>query len=183
MRTSIALLSAIALHTGRLIAQETVDLEPGARIRISSADGRVKDVTGVVTALRGDSLVVKRERNGETIAVSVRAIGRLDVSVGRHSHGWAGAGIGLVGGAALGSVLGYAAGDDPRKACSDTDCLFAGLDRYTAREKAAGGAIALGIVGTIAGAIVGHHVTTDRWRPLIAPRPSALAIGFRGLAF
>ena len=56
-----------------------------------------------------------------------------------------GAGIGFVSGAAFGAIIGYAAGDDPENVWFST----------TAKEKAGGGAILFGALGSGVGALWG----------------------------
>jgi hypothetical protein len=167
----MVLLSTMAIAAGPLVAQAPINVAPGTRIRVSSSDRQLKDIIGVVAAHRGDSLVVRRNRRGDTLALNIREITRLQVSA-RRPHGWAGAGIGLVGGAVLGAVIGHAEGDDPPEPCSDIECWFVSLDHYTASEKAAAGAFFGGLIGAITGGIVGHYVQTDRWRTIIAPGPN-----------
>ena len=53
--------------------------------------------------------------------------------------------------------------------------MFANLDRTTAREKAAAGATGLGLIGAIAGGIVGHLHQTDRWQTIIATKSKVAA--------
>jgi hypothetical protein len=171
-------LSAIGIAVAEAsMAQEPGNLAPATRIRVSAASRQLKDVIGVVVAHRGDSLFFQPEHRGDTLALHVYELTRLDVSVERKSHGWAGAGIGLVAGAALGAIAGEAAGDDPPQPCDDVGCLF--VIRMTANEKAAMGAIGLGLVGTIAGGIVGHFHRTDRWESVVVPRPKIATISGR----
>jgi hypothetical protein len=62
-----------------------------------------------------------------------------------------GAGIGLLGGGALGAAIGFASGDDTCPPPSRGMCLF----RFSAGQKAAFLAIGFGALGLVAGSVIG----------------------------
>ncbi len=65
-----------------------------------------------------------------------------------------GAGIGFLSGAAVGAIIGFAEGDDDPICSSFVFGTFC-FEGSTAGEKAVGGAIGLGVIGSGVGAIVG----------------------------
>ena len=78
----------------------------------------------------------------------------------KRNAGLKGALIGLGVGAATGAIIGFVSGDDPIEECGPNDffCLGAALNNafaMTAGQKAAAGAMGLGVMGTITGFILG----------------------------
>lgn len=140
-----------------LVAQQSPELQPGQRIRVSLAgDGRV---AGTLIGLPSDSLVLETADETHTYARS--AITQLEVSRGSGSHWKAGALIG----AATGSVATFAvlnSDNSPSNNMCDSEhnqdaigmgpCLaFAGL--------------AGGLGGALLGGVVGSLLHTEAWAP------------------
>ena len=183
MKHSIICWSALGVLTAVVArAQGPAPLAPNTRVRISAPSRQLNGVIGAVIVNRGDSLWLRGERVGDTLVLAVRDLTRLEVSRRQDTHGLAGAGIGLLGGAAVGAILGYAAGDDKpsssqSSSCRNEDFCFSGPNFYlTAGNKAAIGAVGLGVVGAAIGGVVGYTHRTDRWESVLAPGPRVATI-------
>ena len=181
---SVVLVIALA---GTASAQEPgsvpPEVQPGARIRVSGPN--IGRATGRVISAGGDSLALVRDRSGDTLRLASHEIQSLDLSVGRHKRRWTGAGLGFLGGAAVGTVVGLATYEKPKDCSGTALCdLGSGFD-------AAFGAVLFGAAGGITGAFVGAG-RADDWKPLpLASRTSleirpwrarggaALALSFR----
>jgi hypothetical protein len=171
MRHAMLLFGAMSLAASRIEAQLPSSLPPGTRVRVSAATRQLMDVVGVVIAQRSDSLWIRGDVVGDTLTFDVRDLTRLDISGRKDRHTLAGAGIGLVCGALIGAATGAAAGDDASSPSSGI-----GL-RPSAGFKAAVGAAALGIVGTVVGAFAGHASVADHWDPVLAQGPKVTTAG------
>jgi hypothetical protein len=90
------------------------------------------------------------------------AVTQVEVSRGQRTRWRRGLGIGFLGGAAAGSVLGIVLGAD-------------GND-LRAEHAAAGGAFLGGIAGGAIGTVAGATTRVDRWEPL--PLTNASSLGF-----
>lgn len=144
------------------------EVQPGARVR-ASAPG-VGTMSGRVVAVQGDSLRVARDHSADTVRFAVSQLTSLDLSVGRHKRRWRGAGIGFLGGAALGAAVGAATYQKPDCTGSAYFCdIGRGADVVV-------GATVVGAVGAVAGAVVGGG-TVDSWRPVSLARRASLEIG------
>jgi hypothetical protein len=178
-----ALVVLLVMLASTASAQESGTLQsaiqPGARVRVSTVGAGT--VTGRVVAVQGDSLQLTRDRSVDTLRLAGSQLTSLEVSVGRHKRRWRGAGLGFLGGAALGAVLGAATYRKPD--CSG-DAYFCDLGPGF---DATFGAVLLGGAGAVVGAIAGGG-SADDWQPvalrrsarlqLIVPRPSArMALG------
>jgi hypothetical protein len=93
----------------------TAALKPGARVRVTEV--RRARWTARVVALRPDTLTVQWERRrngaerfmsqyGDTVALALASVERLEVSGGEHREVGRGMGLGLVLGALAGGVVG-----------------------------------------------------------------------------
>lgn len=155
---SLALFTLLAATAG---AQESRQLPPevqaGARVRASAPGAGT--VTGRVVAVEGDAFQVARDRAADTVRLVAQQLTSLDLSVGRHKRRWLGAGIGFLGGAALGTAVGAATYQKPENCQGAYFCDFGpGADMAL-------GAILLGTAGAVTGAIVGAG-RADDWKPL-----------------
>jgi hypothetical protein len=154
-------------------------VQPGARVRVSAPGAGT--LTGRVVAVEGDSLLLARDRSADTLRLAQSQLTSLDVSVGRHKRRWRGAGLGFLGGAALGAVIGAATYKKPDCSGEAYFCdLGQGFD-------ATFGAALLGGVGAVVGAIIGGG-SADDWQPvalrrsarlrlMVPPSPTRLALG------
>ena len=117
----------------------------GSRIRVTAPAVLLDSASGTVVSVTADSLQFRRSGIWTTIALA--DVTRLDVRTGTRSHGFLGIGLGFLGGAIVGTVM--SGPDDP------------GFSAYSAL---------FGIVGGLAGGIVGLMATTERWEPVTLER-------------
>jgi len=143
-------------------------VQPGARIR-ASATG-VGAVTGTVIAMQGDSLDLARDRSADTVRLAANQLTSLELSVGRHKRRWTGAGIGFLGGAAIGALIGRASYQPSN--CTEFLCDLGPEPAEIV------GAVIVGGFGAIVGAGIGAG-TADDWKPL-AP-DGRTSLGLRAL--
>jgi hypothetical protein len=150
-------------------AQQTTALHPGQRVRVTSTSS--KDVTGVVSQARTDSIVVFTEPTGATITFATPDVRKVDVSRGRSAA--EGAKKGALWGAGIGAgfavlIAAIAASDNNQNA------------HYNVGEFAAnmvGG-------GLTWGAVIGAFVKAERWdhvafQPLVGLSSAGVSISFR----
>jgi hypothetical protein len=167
----VALVVLLVMLAVSAAAQEPGTLQsvvqPGARVRVSTVGTGMG--TGRVVAGPRDSLHVARERSVDTLHLAGSQLTSLDVSVGRHKRRWRGAGLGFLGGAALGAVIGAATYQKPDCAGDAYFCdLGQGFD-------ATFGAALLGGAGAVVGAITGAG-RADDWRPVALQRSARLQL-------
>jgi len=98
-----------------------------------------------VLALRGDSLLLQLQAGGDSVALPMAKVERLEVSQGLHSSTLKGLGFGVVTGAVLGTVGGASSGGS-----------------YPAIA-AVGGGIIGGLAGLVIGGVIGAFHTSERW--------------------
>jgi hypothetical protein len=153
-------------------AQSTADLREGTRVRIAeAAAGRL---VGTVSAVRGDTLVV---RSGNDVrAVPFSSIRVLQVSRGRPprlASALEGGAIGLVTGSAAGAagaVLGtLVSGDDCDREGEDLLCFSTGTWALV-------GVIIGAPFGAASGAVAGFLFPRERWRSIGLPGAPALTV-------
>ena len=146
-------------------------LEAGARVRVTSSEpGFLGSPTVAnVLAQRGDTLFLRREGTRDTLPISLRSITQLDVSTGRSSHIGKGMGLGFLGGAVIGAILGAAT----HKSCSSgglgPPCFSQGGDALAA-------GLVVGVLGTLAGGAIGAVWQTENWERLAV---MSVKLGFR----
>src|SRR5436190_19842791 len=169
MRTTILTVAAFVVPLLGLPAQEATTLHQGQRVRVTSTSN--KDVTGVVSQVRADSIVVFTEPTGATLAFATSELRNVDVSRGRSAGEGAkrgalwGGGIGA-GFAVLVAVI----------AASDSNQN----DNYPVGEFAAntvGG-------GMVWGAVIGAFVKAEHWdhvafQPHVGLRSAGVSISLR----
>ena len=149
----VVALSAIARGT---VAQDTLAIEAGERVRLTLAV-REDPVVGVLVAQDRDSLRVQPRPESSPIAFARADVTGVDASQGLHGHAGTGALVGLLAGGVAGAALGAS--------CQD-DFLCPG---------AGGGALLLGGTGLLFGALVGVFVRTERWEGVY---PEDVKVGF-----
>ena len=123
----------------------------GSRIRVTVVDpgkGSTKRLTGTVVASGDTTLTVQTNKSKPPLVIPRANIAGLETSV-QPSRKGRGALIGLGVGAFMGAMMGFASGDDPD-----------GLISFTAEAKAGMGAIVLGPLGAIIGALAAPG---ERW--------------------
>ena len=136
---------ALLLAPACLSAQRPL-VEPGARVRVTAPDFGFVEQVGTYEGVRRGMLVVIAD---STISFPLAAVYRIEVQR-RRGHPWRGAGIGFLGGAVLGAVIGPTLGGD--------------LTEGDKRIIAAGG---LGLVGSLVGIGVGSSIKTERWETMM----------------
>ena len=138
-------------------------IDVGRRVRVTTPGVPGRDrYAGRVVAVSADSLTLHRDGAKAPSAIPFASITRLEVSRGRHPSGWRGAGIGLVAGAAVGTIVGVATYQEKRGDCY----LFVGCTADYREAKGispSGGAILGAAGGMIVGTIVGRMVRSERW--------------------
>ena len=112
MRRAVLLAMVLSGVAGSdALAQADAPLQPGQRVRVRST-AYTPELTGVIEAIRPDTLVVRNQDRSVPTAVPLATVDRLQVSHGRHSHWMTGAAIGFGVGAASGAAIGAASGED-----------------------------------------------------------------------
>lgn len=157
-RTYLALVLCLCA-AGPLDAQRQ-SVSPGDRVRVSARS--FPRVSGTVLDARPDSLVL-RSRGGDTIHTAWSDVRTLDVSGGssRVSTALRYGGIGLLGGAATGVVVGYASFEE-----DDDGWCFVACSRT---EAGLAGAALFGFVGGATGVLSGMFFPAQRWRRAETP--------------
>jgi len=169
MRNTILTVAAYLVPFFGLPAQQQTTLLPGQRVRVTSTSS--KDVTGVVSQVRADSIVVFTEPTGATLAFATPDLRKVDVSRGRSAA--EGAKKGALWGAGIGAgfavlVAAIAASDSNQN------------DNYSVGEFAAnmiGGGLTWGVV-------IGAFVKAERWdhvafQPRIGLSSAGVSISLR----
>jgi hypothetical protein len=160
-----ALACAVASATpGAAAAQRADELPAGARVRVSTP--QYDPIVGTVVDARGDSLVLRvREQNfPPRKAFAYAIVQRIEVSRSRRQNRMQGALIGLAGGALGGALFGAVSYTKP--SCRPDSFICPDFGRGFA---ATAGALVLGGVGLVVGALVGRP--TDVWQPVSPPAP------------
>jgi hypothetical protein len=157
----VRLVMAVLLFPlARLKAQDAPALEPGVRVRVSTAPrtSRANWTVGTVIAVTGDRLAIRtQQHSGSTIDIARSSVTQLEVSRGQHSRALTGLGLGFLIGAGVGAVIGVG-GED--LAPTDGKLIGAGL-----------GAVG----GALVGLVVGSSSTSERWQKI-----SVTLSGMRG---
>jgi hypothetical protein len=164
-RPVFVLLAALATRAPDLAAQPGPGLAPGRRVRVTAPAVDLKRWEGTVASVRGDTLVLRpivdawtaryRYPVDTAVRVSLDAVERLEVRRSVRGRLWKGFGLGALGGAVLGAVVGLSQGKD--ELCDGLGCIDKG---------AAAGALA--VVGASVGGLVGLSIaaaTAERWQP------------------
>ena len=133
-----------------LAAQDTLPIAAGQRVRLG-LDGH-RQVTGVLKSQDGDSIHVQQYWNTPTLAIARTSIAGLEVSTKRHSNAGTGAAAGLLGGAAIGAMLG---------ASCEGEFLCPG---------AGGGAASVGLLGLVLGGAIGALSHSEQWQSVYERR-------------
>ncbi len=168
---------ALCAFVGNTAAAQEPATEPplqiGARVRVSSSTPGLfpSPMVAKVLEQHGDTLSFRPEGTQDSIPLQLGSITQLEVSAGRSSHRRQGEGLGLLGGALIGAVVGAAT----YTPCSGTfgDCPLAPTSR--------GGNAKLGgfvgaLIGTIVGGFIGARRQTENWERVAV---TARGVGFR----
>lgn len=164
MRRKIAILLVAMLVFPQLVAGQT--LAPGTRVRVSHPSEGTR--TGTVVASTTDTLEVRLAGTSQSTHLPLAEVTQLDVSMGRQRHVLTSTGMGLLVGATLGAVAGYAAGSDDCNA-NVSFCLTRG-------ELALAAGSYFGYAGGVIGLVVGLF-PREKWERVSL---DARRIGFVG---
>jgi hypothetical protein len=154
MRYLYLVIATLLVPLARLQAQAAPVLEPGARVRVSTAPQASKPawIVGTVIAVTGDRLAIRPQHDsGGPIDIARNTVTRLELSRGRHSKALTGLGVGFLVGAGTGAILGSAVLGGRDIAPSDAKLIGAGL---------------VGGVGALIGLAVGAGSKSERWQPV-----------------
>lgn len=142
LRRPAVIIAALTLASGA--AELDAQAVAGDTVRITT--GRAKGIYEF-RAIRGDTVVVRE--HDAAVGIPLSRIDRIEVGTRRGPERIVlGAILGVGIGAATGALVGRASGDD----CDGTTTFCLGM---SADEKASFGAVALGAIGFIGGAIIG----------------------------
>jgi hypothetical protein len=183
-RLIMSVLLPLSIAPSLIAAQTRSSMVQGQRVRVVSRCELAGDAvarcpapgmswantwtySGQLDALDGDTLRIRVRANQAALAIPTASIDRLTYKDGTKHHALQGAGLGLLGGALLGGVIG-----STMEWCLLNSC---------------GPATGLGIVvgapaGLLFGSIIGALIRSDRWRTApvkahrirVAPRLDAL---------
>jgi hypothetical protein len=134
---AIILILTFFILLGNLSAK---DRKKGADIIVQKKDG--KTIKGELLAVKNDAIILMDSLNLSGIKMKSKEIRKITIA--KKSGFFKGLGLGLVIGGGSGALLGLASGDDK-----------SGWFSMTAGEKAAVGGLGFGILGALAGGIVG----------------------------
>jgi hypothetical protein len=189
---SVTLVIVLGMATGRSASSQSLTgpaaiglgAQPGARVRVFQPDSATGAQAGTVVAVGQDGMAVRRDHPGDSLAIGFARIDRLDLSRGRHGHALIGLGVGVVGGALVGGVLGASSGNS------------GGYQVFNKHDDTILGAVVGGLVGAVIGPIIGALVRTERWHTVwlrsvaghahagldLMPDPTGSRLGLRVVA-
>jgi hypothetical protein len=146
--TAFALIALPATALSQGVRIDPLSLQSGARARILAPTAGSKYELITVGSASPDSLRYNLYPSLATRSLAWQQISKMDASMGRHTNGARGAGIGFLVGAIGGAILG-------------------------GRSRAVFGGIAGGTLGGLVGAVVGFGQQTENWIPVALPRTAA----------
>lgn len=163
----LPLVVLLAASPADTIAQGSLPLQPGQRVRITAPELGLKRQKAVLDEHRGDRLLLTAD---STSSIPVASITGLEVHRGTRGHPWRGAGIGFLVGAIAGGAATYAW-------CANT------YDCNPPIAWAAAGIFGAG--GALLGAGIGALARTDKWEAVpvehvhvtLIRRPGGLGVG------
>jgi hypothetical protein len=144
--------AVLALLSSPIVAwsQNDVDIVAGSRLRVTERESKHDHHLGTVVAMSADSVVVRLDESGKRAPFAWAGLSQIDVSRGNHGHAAAGVGIGLLGGAGIGALIGaistQRSSDNLEKAMNTL--AWSGIGA---------------VVGMIAGGIIGANHKTEKW--------------------
>jgi hypothetical protein len=145
---------------GAPLSAQSSELRPGDVARVSATTPQVERLIGHVVALTPDTLVLETDEPAARIALPRSSLIKTErrlPNASRAEHTFAGAGLGLVGGAAIGGI----AGSLSAKRCgiySDGFC-GRGFGAFV-------GTVTGGVLGLLAGTAIGIAMPVERWTPV-----------------
>ncbi|HEX7336815.1 MAG TPA: hypothetical protein VF252_06360 [Gemmatimonadales bacterium] len=152
--------ATIQLLTATPLAAFQAQLNPGARIRVTSDSGSPRARIGTLVSMDSNALHFRSAKDSSLISVPTGSLVRLEQSMGRKSNAGRGAFIGALVGAGTGLLLGLlaSAAEDDRDSFYDVgpEDVFAAT-------------AVLGAAGAGVGALIGAMSHRDRWEPVPLP--------------
>ena len=175
MRTALVPFVVLLTLPCTVAVGQPTALTTGNRVQVTSAAHGADKVVGTVLAIQNDTLVLQVEKITNPIRLPFSAITDIQVSRGQRRQVGGGIVMGGAIGAGVGMLLGFAAGDDDP-----------GILAMSAGDKAAIGAVLLGVAGAGIGGLVGARSSREKWEhvPLggvaarigLAPRGDGVAL-------
>ena len=146
-RSILVVLCSLLIVPGTAVAEEPQALELGARVRVfltEPAQGAAKviKIDGQPVGMDEATISVGKAITGQLVVIPRRNISSLDFKIREGQRG-RGAKKGMITGALIGLVVGFAQGDGDAGSYGP----------HTAGQKAGIGALALGSVGALVGAV------------------------------
>jgi len=145
-----------------LSASDTTFVSEGARVKLFPTQPGAKAITGNVTDLVSDTLVIVPEGGGEALTFDRRDLRKIEVSQGNKGNALLGLGVGA--GVGIGLALAGCSADNWTY-CDSTESNGEGA-------YAAIGAVLFGAIGAGAGALI----KTERWKEADFPASPAVAL-------
>lgn len=150
------------LATAQMAPSPEWPVTAGSAVRIESTVLGSGLHKGSVVTATNDTLVFQPKAEAGPISIATPNIVRLEVARGQHTQKARGAMIGFFVGVGAGAILGAAT--YKKAECSDF-CIVPDSRSFDATM----GAILLGSVGAVVGALMGSH-PTPTWVPVAVPR-------------
>ncbi len=189
----VAMASSAASQSLTGPAAISLGAQPGARVRVSTttivmgdsrSDGGSRSYTGTVVAIGQGGMALRPDHPGDSLSLIFAGIDRVDLSRGRHGH----AVVGLEIGAATGGLAGVVFGVVNRNRV--------GFQPLSTGDAALAFGIVGGAAGAIVGPVVGALIRTERWHTVwmrsvadhahasldLVPNPTGARLGFRVVA-
>ena len=159
-------------------AQTGPSVPVGARVRAQPTGPGARWVQGQLVALTSDSVTIRVNKDGDTVALATRTLAQFQVSQGRSARTGKGALLGLGIGAGAGLLVGLALAADH---CTGFCEIYVGPEDVLALTGLGGG------LGAGVGALIGAASHGERWQPVGPPHAAGrrepmvqgAAVGFR----
>jgi hypothetical protein len=152
--TSVLSLSVLVPFTS-LQAQEPPTIEPGERVRVTAPDFGLQKSVGTCLSL-SQGVMAFEPAGSSQLTIPTGSMTGLEISRGRKSNTLKGLGLGFLGGAALGAVIGLLVDEH-------------GNDLAPWNAAVVGAAV-FGAGGAVVGAGIGTAIKTDRWEEVPVDR-------------
>jgi len=158
----------LLLTTSALRASDTTFVSQGARVKLFPTQPGAKAITGNVTDVASDTLIILREGDQEPLTFAPRDLRKIEVSQGKRSNWLLGGAAGFVVFGAAGAAI-AAENYSPDPGLSQSGVII-------------GAGLISGVAGFGIGAGVGALIKTERWKvaQFPAPPPVALNVGKDG---
>ena len=165
-RHALGIVAQLLLATfpyGGAAAQTGPSVPVGARVRAQPTGGGARWVQGQLVALTSDSVSIRVDRDGDTVALATRTLAQFQVSQGRSARTGKGALRGLGIGAGAGLLVGLALA---AQHCSGFCEINVGPEDVLALTALGGG------LGAGVGALIGAASRGERWQTVDASHPA-----------